>query len=81
MLVEDLVAGKNTLTILGLVVVLILLSACGQSPTPVTDEEIPTVNVDGSRENTPGIVDGVDSFWAQGHGVFSVQRLEPGYSE
>ena len=41
MLVEE-VTTKNRLTILGLVVVLLLLSACGQSPTPVPDTPLLT---------------------------------------
>ncbi len=71
MLVEE-VTAKNRLTILGLVVVLILLSACGQSPTPVTEKpptpipEIPVL----TEEDVIGLVSTyIQATW-EGKGTF-----------
>ncbi len=71
MQVEE-VTAKNTLTILGLVVVLILLSACGQSPTPVTEKpptpipEIPVL----TEEDVIGLVSTyIQATW-EGKGTF-----------
>ncbi len=71
-LVEDLVTAKNRLTILGLVVVLILLSACAQSPTPVPDKpptpvpEIPVL----TEEDVIGLVSTyIQATW-EGKGTF-----------
>ncbi len=72
MVVEDLVTAKHTLTILGLVVVLILLSACAQSPTPVPDKpptpvpEIPVL----TEEDVIGLVSTyIQATW-EGKGTF-----------
>ncbi len=64
MVVEDLVTARHTLTIFGLVVVMILLSACAQSPTPVPDTPVLT------EEDVVGLVSTyIQATW-EGKGTF-----------
>ena len=71
-MVEDLLTAKHTLTILGLVVVLILLSACGQSPTSIPDKP-PTPIADTpvlTEEDVIGLVSTyIQATW-EGKGTF-----------